>query len=111
LALLASRGKGAGTGATVSSVVDASPRYTIVKAKIPRPPGSLEASYAALGAALPGADADRQDGLRLALADRWVHVRPSGTEPVVRIIAEGPTRRDAEALVERGRAALDQIGR
>ena len=111
LALLASRGKGAGTGATVSSVVDASPRYTIVKAKIPRPPGSLEASYAALGAALPGADADRQDGLRLALADRWVHVRPSGTEPVVRIIAEGPTRRDAEALVERGRAVLDQIGR
>ena len=105
LALLAER------GATVGALVNSAPRYTIVKTKVPRPPGSLEGCYAALSAALAGAAADRQDGLRLALADRWVHVRPSGTEPVVRIIAEGPTRQDAEALVERGRAALAQGGR
>ena len=105
LTLLATR------GATVSALVDASPRYTIVKAKLARPAGSLEPCYAALSAALAGATADRQDGLRLALADRWVHVRPSGTEPVVRIIAEGPTKEAAEALVERGRVALGESGR
>jgi phosphomannomutase len=105
LALLAER------GATVGALVNSAPRYTIVKAKVPRPPGSLERCYASLSAAVAGAAEDRQDGLRLALADRWVHVRPSGTEPVVRIIAEGPTRRDAEALVERGRAALAESGR
>ena len=96
---------------TVSALVNAAPRYTIVKAKIPRPAGTLDASYAALSEALPEATADRQDGLRLALADRWLHVRPSGTEPVVRVIAEGPTRQDAEALVGRGRAALSRSGR
>ncbi|OYV70534.1 MAG: hypothetical protein B7Z72_07215, partial [Gemmatimonadetes bacterium 21-71-4] len=105
LALLAAR------GTSVSAIVDAAPRYAIVKAKVPRPSGALDAAYAALSRALPGAAADRQDGLRLALADRWVHVRPSGTEPVARIIAEAPTRADAEALVERGRAALNVLGR
>ena len=104
LALLAER------GATVSALVNAAPRYTIVKAKIARPPGSLERCYAALGGSLAGAAQDRQDGLRLALADRWVHVRPSGTEPVVRIIAEGPSREAAEALVARGKAALSESG-
>ncbi len=100
LALLAAR------RTSVSAIVNSAPRYTIVKAKVPRPPGSLDPAYAALGRALPGAAADRQDGLRLALPDRWVHVRPSGTEPVVRIIAEAPTLADAEGLVERGRTAL-----
>ena len=105
LALLAAR------GGTVSALVNSAPRYTIVKAKVPRPSGVLEQSYAALQASLPGAALDRQDGLRLALADRWVHVRPSGTEPVVRIIAEGPNREAAEELVARGKAALAESGR
>ena len=104
LALLAAR------GTTVSAIVNSAPRYTILKAKIPRPAGSLEPAYAALAAAVPGASEDRQDGLRLALADRWVHLRPSGTEPVVRIIAEAPSRAEAEALIERGRAALSERG-
>jgi phosphomannomutase len=96
----------AGRGGTVSSLVNSAPRYTIVKAKLPRPDGPLDGAYEALRRAFGEAVADRQDGLRLALPDRWVHVRPSGTEPVVRIIAEAPSRAEAEALVERGRAAL-----
>jgi phosphomannomutase len=45
------------------------------------------------------AGVDLRDGLRLAWSDRWVHVRPSGTEPIVRFIAEAPTVAEAEALV------------
>jgi len=101
----------AGRAVTVSALVDSAPRYTIVKAKVPRPSGSLERCYAALSAVLKGAAEDRQDGLRLAFADRWVHVRPSGTEPVVRVIAEGPSREAAERLVEQGTAALAAGGR
>jgi phosphomannomutase len=105
LALLAAR------GTDVSAVVNSAPRYTIVKAKVPRPGGALEPAYAALARAVPGAAQDRQDGLRLASADRWVHLRPSGTEPVVRIIAEAPSVAEAESLIERGRAALAEMGR
>ncbi len=83
-------------------------RYEIVKEKLPRPSQPLDAVYDALAARFPEADADRQDGLRLSwgAARKWAHLRPSGTEPIVRIICEAPTRGEAEALVETLRAAL-----
>jgi phosphomannomutase len=67
--------------------------------------------YGALRAAFPDAAADTQDGLRLAWADRWVHVRPSGTEPIVRVIAEAPSEAQARELVRRSREPLDALGR
>jgi phosphomannomutase len=94
---------------TVSAIVEAAPRYIIVKAKVARPRGSLEPWYGALRRSVPGAVEDRTDGLRLALPDRWLHVRPSGTEPVVRIIAEAPDAESARELVERGQAALKDV--
>jgi phosphomannomutase len=96
LTLLAREGRG------VSELVDAAPRYVIVKAKAPRG-APLEPAYARLRAHFPGAAADTQDGLRLAWPDRWLHVRPSNTEPVVRFIAEARTRAEAETLIEEGR--------
>jgi len=33
-------------------------------------------------------------------------VRPSGTEPIVRLIAEAPTRADAESLIAEARKFL-----
>src|SRR5467141_2278897 len=91
---------------TVSELVARAPRYTIVKAKVERGSGNLERMgdvYAALRARFPEAGADTQDGLRLAWPDRWLHVRPSGTEPIIRFIAEAPTRADAEKLIDEGR--------
>ncbi|MEX2157673.1 MAG: phosphoglucosamine mutase [Gemmatimonadales bacterium] len=100
LALLA-RDPGGG-GATVSELVERAPRYTIVKAKVPRGP-RLEPVYAGLRRRFPDAAVDTQDGLRLAWPDRWLHVRPSGTEPIIRLIAEAPSGAEAERLIEEGR--------
>ena len=98
------------TGLSVSAIVNGGPRYAIVKAKLDRPAGALDAVYAALRRRWPDATADVQDGLRLAWGDRWIHVRPSGTEPVVRVIAEAPTDTDAQGLVEDGRRAFLTVG-
>jgi phosphomannomutase len=95
----------------LSAVVAKYPRYTIIKDKLDRPAAPLDAVYAALRAAFPDAAADTQDGLRLGWPDRWVHVRPSGTEPIVRVIAEAPTVDAARALVERGRELLAKFAR
>jgi phosphomannomutase len=81
----------------------------IVKDKLQRPAASLDTVYASLRSAFPGAAADVQDGLRLSWADRWVHVRPSGTEPIVRVIAEAPTAEQARELVRRSRVPLDML--
>ncbi len=93
----------------LSAIVDALPRYVIVKDKLPRPNASLDKVYGALESAFGDASADRQDGLRLAWADRWVHVRPSGTEPIVRVIAEAPDEAGARELVRRSREPLDAL--
>ncbi|HET9682671.1 MAG TPA: hypothetical protein VFP15_01095, partial [Gemmatimonadaceae bacterium] len=93
----------------LSAIVDALPRYVIVKDKLARPNASLDAVYGALESAFGDASADRQDGLRLAWADRWVHVRPSGTEPIVRVIAEAPDEAGARELVRRSREPLDAL--
>ena len=92
--------------ATVSELVGRAPRYTIVKAKMERGrrvTERMDGVYAALRARFPDANADTQDGLRLAWPDRWLHVRPSGTEPIIRLIAEAPTSADAQRLIEEGR--------
>jgi phosphomannomutase len=88
--------------ATVSELVARAPRYTIVKAKVPRGP-RLEPVYDGLRRVFPTAAVDTQDGLRLSWPDRWLHVRPSGTEPIIRLIAEAPSSADAERLIEEGR--------
>ena len=49
---------------------------------------------------------DRTDGLRFADARSWVHIRPSGTEPIVRIIAEAQDGASADALLSRARKAF-----
>ncbi len=87
------------------------PRYNIVKDKLPRPKAELSAVYAALRDAFPEAMADVQDGLRLAWDDRWVHVRPSGTEPIVRVIAEAPSEAEARKLIAASRELLDALSR
>jgi phosphomannomutase len=97
------------TGKSLSALVDELPRYAIVKDKLDRPKASLDTVYAALRQAFPDAGVDTQDGLRLAWNDRWLHVRPSGTEPIVRVIAEAPTETDARGLVQRAREPLEKL--
>src|SRR5881392_4206721 len=87
---------------SVSELVARAPQYTIVKAKVARGQ-DLGPVYAGLRRGFPDASVDTQDGLRLSWPDRWLHVRPSGTEPIIRLIAEAPSRADAEQLIEEGR--------
>ena len=96
----------------VSQLVARWPRYAIVKEKVPAAgtggAAGLERTYTMLREVFADAVVDTQDGLRLAWPDRWVHVRPSGTEPVVRVIAEAPTEEGARALIARARQVLGQ---
>ena len=94
-------------GRRVSELVGAAPRYAIVKAKAERGTRKgergLEDVYAALRKRFPEASVDTQDGLRLAWRDRWLHVRPSNTEPIIRFIAEAPSGAGAKELVDEAR--------
>jgi len=98
-------------GKPLSKIVSSYPRYVIVKDKLARPAAPLDTVYEALKRAFPDAEVDTQDGLRLTWPDRWVHIRPSGTEPIVRVIAEAPSAEAAEQLVRDCRKPVEALGR
>lgn len=91
----------------VGAIVDSMPKYSMLKFQREispeRIPDLITAIEANLGA---GASFDTRDGIKLSWADRWVHVRGSNTEPIIRIMAEAPTDKEAADLIERSKAFL-----
>lgn len=91
---------------TLESWADSLPFYTIVKDKVECPREAVADACAALREEFTDAEAQEGDGLRLDWKDRWVQVRASNTEPIVRVIAEAPETEDATALC---RQALEVV--
>jgi phosphomannomutase len=94
-------------GSTLRALADALPALHMVKRKLPLPDEGWEGPAARLRQRFAGYAADETDGLRLERGEEWVHVRPSGTEPVVRVIAEAPARSRALDLIAEARAAVE----
>jgi phosphomannomutase len=106
----------AATGEPLSNLVAGLPRYAMIKEQYPLAVGATSNSSAGSSAcaiselwdriadAWPDSRADRRDGLRLEWEDRWVHVRASNTEPIVRVIAEAAGAQTARDLAS-------QVGR
>ncbi|HET6511319.1 MAG TPA: phosphoglucosamine mutase, partial [Candidatus Kapabacteria bacterium] len=44
------------------------------------------------------------DGLRIDFERSWLHARASNTEPIIRLIAEAPTRQEAEEILAEANA-------
>ncbi len=86
------------TGKSLAELADALPRLYIHKSKAEVSPDRLPALFAALQTQYPEAAADTADGLRLAWKDKWLLVRGSNTEPIVRFIAEAETEPAAVEL-------------
>jgi phosphomannomutase len=90
----------------ISQLVNELPRYAIHKDKIEMPAERLPEAFDLLQARFTDATADRLDGLRLDWADRWLLVRGSNTEPIVRFIAEAPSGAQAQRLCREAAEAL-----
>ena len=93
----------------ISRLADELPRYEIVKTKLDLAPAKLGAALKSLEKQFSSATVDRLDGLRLDWPDRWLLVRASNTEPIVRIIAEAPSRADAQKLCDDSAKAMAKV--
>lgn len=88
----------------LSAIVDALPRYVMIKHKFDLASlgGSSFIKPALERAARRFADQRISDidGVRIDTADGWVHLRPSNTEPIIRLIAEAKTDSRAWELID-----------
>ncbi len=80
--------------------------YAMMKTKIAREDADRDAMARVMREAFPDGELDLTDGPKIILPSSWVHTRPSGTEPVVRIIAEAESKSEAQRLIDLATAAL-----
>jgi phosphoglucosamine mutase len=97
------------TGEALSAAIDRLPAVAIVKQVVPVDPrhiySVLQGFRDRVEEAATGS-IDETDGVRLDTAEGWVHVRASGTESMVRVIAEAATRERAQDLADWAREQL-----
>jgi phosphomannomutase len=89
------------SGRTVSSLAAEHARFNVVKLQRHCPPEQARALLRRARSAWAGHPLDLLDGVKVRLETGWFSIRPSNTEPVVRVIAEAATQEEARALAER----------
>jgi len=85
---------------SLRALVDRLPRYAMYKGKVALAPDQVDRSLEALEQHFAEAQPNRLDGLRLDWPDRWLLVRASNTEPIVRVVAEAPSEVEARKLCD-----------
>lgn len=95
------------SGQTLAELDAALPRHHMVKRSIELARPLQDKELVALAQGEFGGVLDQRDGVKVTLAEGWLHLRRSNTEPIVRAIAESPDAKTAEELVQR---ALQQLG-
>ena len=88
------------TGKKMTGLASRWPTYTIVKEKIPLPGSGASMILKNLAVTYASERIDVQDGLKITRTNGWVHIRPSNTEPIVRIIAESRTENEARQMIQ-----------
>ena len=103
LQLLASRGR------TISEIAAEIPSYEMRKVKIDCTRDVAMELVRQIEQQNPDARLNTDDGIRIDFDDAWLHVRPSGTEPAVRIIGEAATAERIDTLVDRTARRAESI--
>jgi len=92
----------AATGKTLSALRKRIPHYVMIKDKIE---GSAEQAHRLIGLLKKAYDGQGRtslvDGLKVDFPDHWIHVRPSNTEPIIRVLAESRSAGTARTAIRR----------
>jgi len=87
------------TEQSLSEIHQSLPQFEIVKNKVSLDGINPDAFIEKVSSLFDDADKNTLDGVKFTWEDRWVHLRKSNTEPIMRIYAEAPTKNGAEKLV------------
>lgn len=90
----------------ISALCERIPTYAIEKSKVSISQAAIEPALDVLAKHFSDASADRLDGLRLDWPGKWLLVRASNTEPIVRLVAECQSTDEARALCQEAAEVL-----
>tara|TARA_B110000444_G_scaffold200883_1_gene192517 strand:- start:2647 stop:4023 length:1377 start_codon:yes stop_codon:yes gene_type:complete len=97
------------SGMSCSQLRATYPEYVICKDKIDLPDSCVDAALSDLVVNHPEAKVNVIDGVKFDLAEGWVHLRRSNTEPIIRIYAESDSKANAEALASKFKDELRSL--
>jgi phosphomannomutase len=96
---------------TVSELRKQYPAYFMSKEKIVLDPKvDVDRLLVAMEQHYPNDQKSTIDGLKIDLADGWIHMRKSNTEPIVRIYTEAYTQEQADALAQQAMSQISALG-
>lgn len=90
----------------ISSIIETIPKYYIVKQKYEASLLDKTRFLEAIREYFSHELTDTRDGLKIIRDKSWIHIRPSNTEPIIRIIAEAPDRALALEMCDEIRTTL-----
>ncbi|PSQ89123.1 MAG: phosphoglucosamine mutase, partial [Bacteroidetes bacterium QH_2_63_10] len=97
------------SGRSLGDLHDEMPHYAMAKENLPLPDVAPDRLLSALGEHYNGEDRSTIDGLKIDFEKSWVHMRPSNTEPILRVYTEAPPEGEAQALADRFRGELQDL--
>jgi phosphomannomutase len=97
------------TGKTVSRLKHEIPFYVMLKDKVPGTPEDAHRAIGQLKKRYAAEEISTLDGLKIQFKASSVHIRPSNTEPIIRIQAEARSRKAASALLGRIRREVKAL--
>jgi phosphomannomutase len=98
------------SGKKVSELKAGYPPYAIAKHKIELTPDiNVDAILEAVKKKFSSEEITDIDGVKIDFDDKWVHLRKSNTEPIIRIYSEAETMEKADALANEIKAVIASI--
>ena len=84
------------SGKSINDEIGSIPKYLMVKDKILL---NSKIDFDSLESIFDCDEINRIDGIKFSWSDKWIHIRKSNTEPIIRIFAEAPTKDEVDELV------------
>ena len=99
---------------TIEEFVQAAPMYPLDRAKLECPNQKKSSTMEKISKGYADVYRDVEsvstvDGVRLEMNPGWVLIRPSGTEPLIRITVEGRTQRDVEDIMADAKILVKKV--
>ena len=84
------------SGKSISDEIANIPKYLMIKDKI-RIDSTID--FDSLETVFDCDEINKVDGIKFSWSDKWIHIRKSNTEPIIRIFAEASTQDEVDELI------------